>query len=280
MGTYGRTTDVGRMIASLGAQTSRAFELIVVDQNSDDRLRPFLSEGSRLGIDIVHARLATPNLSAARNLGLKMARHEVIAFPDDDCWYDSSVVSRVLELLADGDGLGGVVAFWPEDDPARHPAHAQAYDLAEWRRFRGPPACSITIFVRRSVLEAIGGFDERMGVSRWFGSSEDIDLMFRLLAAGVVVRYEPRVVVHHPASMVSPEHSLAEIRKQRLRQRGIGAIYAKHRLAWPVVARGLVSPLVRPFLPPKNWRAVLCGIAVSWGRIEGYVRWRASFGSQ
>jgi len=39
LATLGRTREVERFLASLGAQTCRDFELIVVDRNPDDRKR-------------------------------------------------------------------------------------------------------------------------------------------------------------------------------------------------------------------------------------------------
>ena len=42
LATVGRADDVGRLVQSLVGQTSTDFELIVVDQNADERLLPHL----------------------------------------------------------------------------------------------------------------------------------------------------------------------------------------------------------------------------------------------
>ena len=57
------------------------------------------------------------------------------------------------------------------------------------RRVRYVP--SAALLLRRDVLESLGGFDEDLR----FG--EDVDLVWRTVAAGWTVRYEPSVVVHH-----------------------------------------------------------------------------------
>jgi mycofactocin system glycosyltransferase len=52
---------------------------------------------------------------------------------------------------------------------------------------------SAAVLVRRSALEGVGGFDEDLA------SGEDVDLVWRLVADGGRVRYDPSVVVDHPA---------------------------------------------------------------------------------
>src|SRR5271168_3016732 len=90
--TIGRTEEFGFLLQSLAEQTFRDFELIVVDQNSDDRLIPFLEHwnGTVAGLAntpgslsaIIHLRCA-PGVSRARNLGLQYCTGEILAFPDD-----------------------------------------------------------------------------------------------------------------------------------------------------------------------------------------------------
>ena len=47
LGTVSRTTELERFLESLEIQSHRDFELIVVDQNDDDRLIPILDRFSR-----------------------------------------------------------------------------------------------------------------------------------------------------------------------------------------------------------------------------------------
>ncbi|MFX5245469.1 glycosyltransferase, partial [Acinetobacter baumannii] len=66
LATVGRSSEVGRLIGTLAAQTDRRFELIVVDQNEDDRLVPHIEAGRAAGLDLQHLRLERPSLSGAR----------------------------------------------------------------------------------------------------------------------------------------------------------------------------------------------------------------------
>ena len=63
LATVGRTEELTNLLRSLAGQTCQSFELIVVDQNSDDRLVPIL-QGAQCGVGIKHLR-SLPGLSRA-----------------------------------------------------------------------------------------------------------------------------------------------------------------------------------------------------------------------
>jgi GT2 family glycosyltransferase len=65
------------------------------------------------------------------------------------------------------------------------------------RDFRGSMGASANCGAQRSVLAAVGGFDERFGPGRWTAAAEDLELFDRLIAAGYDGRYDPTVRVFH-----------------------------------------------------------------------------------
>lgn len=69
--TVGRTTELRPLFDSFAAQTFKDFEVIVVDQNDDDRLVSYIQRGRMLGLQIKHIRHHPANLSAARNVGIE-----------------------------------------------------------------------------------------------------------------------------------------------------------------------------------------------------------------
>jgi glycosyltransferase involved in cell wall biosynthesis len=96
--TVDRTTPLERLLRSLALQTDRSFEVVLVDQNQDDRLQALIDSFGRV-MPIVHVKAAR-GLSLARNKGLSVARGELIAFPDDDCHYPSSLIEQVRKQFA------------------------------------------------------------------------------------------------------------------------------------------------------------------------------------
>lgn len=273
LATLGRTDDVGHAIRSLAAQSDRRFELIVVDQNPDDRLVPYLDEGARAGLGITHLRLDRPSLSGARNLGLAEASGDIVAFPDDDCWYEPDTIKHLLAAFEANASLDGLIGHWVEQAAAQNQTpRSVLLSNDDWRRFRGGNASSITLFIKRQLLVELGGFDERFGVGRWYGAGEETDLIFRALEAGAKLLSMPEIRVHHRFSTQKTAPLLEDCRNARKRARGTGGLYAKHRLDTWIVVRGLLAPVIYPILKAE-FRSTFRGIFVSLGRLEGMTAW-------
>jgi glycosyltransferase involved in cell wall biosynthesis len=236
--TVGRAEPLERLFESLLDQGSE-FETIVVDQNEDDRVAKIVGRYvDRL--DLRHLK-STPGLSRARNVGLAAATGEIVAFPDDDCWYRAGTLPAVWEAFEarpECDGLTGVAR--DEDGTPVGSAHWDAEPgwLSKanvWRR-----GCSITIFLRRSLLERIGGFDERLGAGAGtpYGACEETDLLLKALEAGSRIWFNPALVVHHEQS-VSVFDRVAAARAYRYGM-GIGFVLRRHgfpvrQSAWHVM---------------------------------------------
>jgi glycosyltransferase involved in cell wall biosynthesis len=270
LATVGRTTELNRLFDTLAAQTFHDFEVIVVDQNKDDRLLPMLHRARCLGLIVRHLRHSPPNLALARNAGIAVADGHWIAFPDDDCWYESQTLERVLMRARRRDHPQGVITRWVEQDPPR-PAGTLSWHRSS--RFRDLPVSSITLFFRNDLLQRIGGFDGRLGVGQWFGAGEETDIVLRALRADALLAYDPQALVHHRVDPPSPRVSAIMRRAAKLRARGTGAMYAKHQLPAWVIVRGLLSPIVKPLARGELGNGLGNGWAITQGRLHGWLRW-------
>lgn len=280
LATVGRTSELDRLFNSLAAQTMHDFEVVVVDQNPDARLQPHLLRAASLGLLIKYLQHQPANLAAARNAGIDVAAGEWLGFPDDDCWYDCQALEKVM-----GKGSRnprhpakheGVIGRWVEQPPSGPAASRLSWQRS--RQFRDVPVSSITLFLRRSLIERIGGFDSRLGVGQWFGAAEETDLVLRALRHGATVIHEPGVQVHHAFSLAAPAADSAARQAARGRARGTGALYAKHGLPLWVIVRGLCAPLVVPLLKGALFRGAFgtelaYGWSVTRGRLDGLLGW-------
>lgn len=150
-----------------------------------------------LQADIRHHTPAGP--AAARNTGWRLVDTDLVAFLDSDTLPEPGWLEPILPLFADPQ----VVAVAPRirsltgDGPiARYETDRSSLDLGTHPAPVRPMSRigyvpSAALVVRRSALTAAGGFDETLR----FG--EDVDLVWRLLAAGATVRYQPASVVWH-----------------------------------------------------------------------------------
>jgi glycosyltransferase involved in cell wall biosynthesis len=271
LATVGRTSELGRLFDSFAAQTFKEFEVIIVDQNTDDRLLPFVEKAKQLGLDVKYLKHYPANLAAARNKGIEAAASNWIGFPDDDCWYDPEVLEHIARHIRKADAPDGVIIRWVEQ--GEPPVVAPCLSWERSRNFRDVPVSSITLFIQRSTLAAIGGFDSRFGVGQWFGAAEEHDLVLRALREGANLAYEPAAEVHHA---VGPKEAPADPQARlaaRKRARGTGALYAKHGLPVWVIARGLVAPILRPLMKGSLGNELAYGLAVVRGRLDGMIGW-------
>jgi GT2 family glycosyltransferase len=231
--TVGRVQELGRFLDSLEAQEYPRVRVLVIDQNEDAQLEPVLTDR---GAEIVHLR-SRPGLSRARNAALGHVTADFVAFPDDDCRYPPGLLRRLAERFSSDAGLDGLTGR-AEDNSGTSAAswktdHARLTDDNLWNR-----AISFTIFLRRSVVEQVGAFDERLGLGSpvpW-SSAEEIDYLIRAVRGGARIEYDPSLVVRHDVRVDDARSGLRD-------GASIGYLLRKHGYPMRTVARMLVRPI-------------------------------------
>ena len=178
--TCGRPELLARCLAALEKQTlPRAqYEILVVD---DSKLRS--------------------GPAAARNRGWRRAQAAVVAFTDDDTEPAPAWLAQGLRAIADADAVAGRVVMPIPATPTDYERDAQGLERAEF--------VTANCFVRRDMLERLGGFDETFRLA-W---REDSDLHFRLLRCGARLARAPAAVVVHPVRPAPWGVSLKQQRK-------------------------------------------------------------------
>lgn len=227
MATLGRRDEVRRLFDSLVAQTYRDFELIVIDQNDDDRVSSLVAEyASRL--EIVYLR-SEKGLSRARNVGLAHVGGDVVCFPDDDCWYRPGTLEYVAVRFTADPSLDGVTGRSVDAGgrPSQGRWSSEAHRVDRYNVWTS--ATSYTIFLRTGAARRAGRFDEQLGVgsgSRW-GAGEEVNYLLGVLDAGLRVDYDPALRVVHPEPLLLMD-ARAYLRA-RLYNRGLGRVLGLNR---------------------------------------------------
>lgn len=224
--TVGRVEPLARLLFSLSRQSSRGFEVVIVDQNDDERLLPLLARYAAQ-VELTHLRSAV-GLSRARNVGLRAARGNIVGFPDDDCWYDADVVARCLAFFAGSTSFAGLTGACRDERgrPSAGRLDEVAGAVERFNVFRR--AVSTTLFCRVDVARAVGGFDEGLGLGAGtpWGSGEETDFVLRCLARGHAFYFDPTFVVRHP--QVRPPSLRDARRRGRAYGRGFARVLTLH----------------------------------------------------
>jgi GT2 family glycosyltransferase len=231
--TLGRSDELGRFLDSLEAQRYERVRVVVVDQNEDGRVAGLL-EGRELETVLLRSE---PGLSRARNAALPLLQADLVAWPDDDCVYPAGLLTRVAERFASDAGLDGLTGR-ASDARGRSAASwkADAARLTDdnlWNR-----VISFSIFLRRSLVEQIGAFDEQLGLGSpepW-SSGEETDYLIRAVRTGARVEYDPTLVVEHDVRDDDPQIGFRD-------GASVGYLLRKHGYPARVVARMLVRPV-------------------------------------
>jgi glucosyl-dolichyl phosphate glucuronosyltransferase len=188
-------------------------EVIVVDNASTDRTPEVVAraaDGFPVRLQSLHER--TPGKTPALNAGIAAASGDILALTDDDVcvaenWIDT--IRGLFETTSIGLVGGRVDPRWERepprwlcvDEPDGYNMMASPLALLHYGEAQGlgvRSALGANMIVRRTVLEAVGGFDPHFG--RRTGtllSGEDHDFCERAAAAGYRCEYRPEVRVQH-----------------------------------------------------------------------------------
>jgi GT2 family glycosyltransferase len=235
--TYCRPELLARCLRALQQQTLAAtdFEIIVVDDDiseaPDERVMTFGTSG------LVVRRLSSGGRrgpAVARNVGWRAASAPLIAFTDDDTvpdpdWLRVGIAALVPPRVA----IWGRIIVPTPARPTDYERNTKGLECAEF--------ATANVFILRSALETVGGFDERFRRA-W---REDADLYFSLLENVGEVAHEPAAVVLHPVRLAR----WGECLRQHSNLIFDALLYKKH----PVLYR----TRLRPGVPIAYYVAVL-----------------------
>jgi glycosyltransferase involved in cell wall biosynthesis len=206
-------------IDSLLNQTYDPMEIvIVVDGNEDLYDTIERAYGTKGGIKVIPIEVNI-GISGARNIGVKEAEGDVIAFIDDDAIADKEWVASLVDIYKRGDAIsvgGKIMPIWLGGEPRYFPEELGwlvgithkgfAEDkVIEVRNSFGP-----NMSFKREVFDRIGYFNEKLGFGK-SGTSyiqgEEPDFALRMkreMGKGVI--YNPEALVYHriPPSKTRP----------------------------------------------------------------------------
>jgi glycosyltransferase involved in cell wall biosynthesis len=249
---YNAAATLEPCIRSVLAQDypSSLVEFIVVDNGSTDGTNAILSRYKDQVIALTEPRRGA---AAARNLGVRQASSEFVAFTDADCETAPSWLRSLIETATEDRGaafIGGPV----KAHDAAHPIELFGERLfdhqAALERQRFPYAITGNVLIRRDFLLRIGLFDARLL------RGHDTELSYRALFEHQArFAYSPKAVIYHR----NPRHLLALFREGGKHGRGSANVLACHGDKINATAFG------RAF-QGRRYRQICTGL-VNWARL-------------
>ena len=184
--TYNRASELGRSMQSVLDQTYDNLELIVVSDGSTDETEQVVKNFTDPRVRFVQSE-KNGGLAYARNLGIREAKYELLAFHDDDDLWRKEKLEKQVNALTEASNRTGFCycemeyhrlnqensLFVPRRDIPIVRKQGFLYPELLRRNFIGGP----TLLVRRECLEEVGIFDEHLAIF------EDWELVLRLSKA-------------------------------------------------------------------------------------------------
>lgn len=270
--TYQRDKELALLIETLTQQqTSASIELHLLDQDNSPVIaacREFPANFN-LTLEKPHTRLG---LSQARNILLQnmgeLGANEIVAFPDDDCWYGPDTIELIRQFFEDNSDVDFLcTAVY---DPVSKQPYGQrpavlCKQMSMADLFTLP--ISVSIFVKYAALSRAGThFDENLGAGTLLGSGEETELVYRLMKTGAKGVYNGAIQVFH---LVEPRNE-RNFEKAAFYGRGFGFLSSRLILQGErsqigylviILIKSFIGSLVYPFFPK---------IAASYvGRLKG-----------
>jgi glycosyltransferase involved in cell wall biosynthesis len=233
-----RESDINKLIDCILMQSYKDFELIVVDNGSDDNTLNLVSQYKSEKIKVVDASFAKGSPYSARNLGIKASTGDVLAFIDgyaDVSWLASGLDAMYQSNL---DILAGQVILPTNSESTMYEIYDSIFSLDVQhmvKRYNAAPTANL--FVKKQLFNEIGLFDENIR------SGGDIFFTSQASKSGYLLGYSDL-----PKSYYFTRNKAQLIEKQRRVAKGQVNIWERKRKVKLEVLKTFIKFMI-PFNP-------------------------------
>lgn len=259
--TKDRPDGLARAVSSAKTALPDGGEIIVVDDRCKVPATEVIEEGE--GVRLVQNDGMRSGPSAARNLGVSLARHPLILFLDDDDEVLPTYPQRITEVAKLEMGAGYGICARIRRKPGRKDRFVPRRGRFGYRDTATPLISRLTgtggLWVRRDVFLDVGGLDEHLLIH------EDVEFCMRLAKAGIGMFFDDTrgYVVHARAGSSDAERIMVGAGTED-RLASFKRILAKHGDLLAREAPGLRRKYQLRILKLR----VQIGIQASFGRLR------------
>jgi glycosyltransferase involved in cell wall biosynthesis len=262
--TRDRSAYLERCLTALAQQTlsKRQYEVIVVDNGSSDDTANVAGGFCRAQPNFRYVEEPRAGLSIARNRGIAVGEAPIVAFTDDDAVPATSWLEQLLggfEMLPQTVGIvgGDVTPVWEADRPAwltdflLRPLSAGLKWGTEPRFLRtGEWLIEVNSAYRKSALQQVGGFPERLGRVGGLLLSGDGAVNLLIQRAGYLLYYDPAILVSHH---IPPSRLTKDWFRRRSFWQGVSMNMLHRYVEETARKQGLPEPPPQP----RSWEEII-----------------------
>ncbi|MBI0584320.1 MAG: glycosyltransferase family 2 protein [Methanomassiliicoccus sp.] len=197
--TYNRIQWLSKCLRSLEEQDPHPDEIMVVDGPSNDGTREMLELLESKGDIVLVKQPKLDGISSARNLGLAMAKSDIVCYIDDDAIAQPGWLRSILEMYSEedvGGGGGPVMNMIGELTMGKNAVapNGEWFDESRGECTDGLAQVMVgcNMSFRRDALAGIGGFDPYFKYHQ-----DETDACLGVLHAGYRILYHEGAVVWH-----------------------------------------------------------------------------------
>jgi hypothetical protein len=233
--TLGRLDALRALLSSLESQLGPGDAVVLVAQGQQNEVAALTAEFRERGVQVTSTSSGR-GASLGRNTGVAALPEGdfVVTFPNDNTTYPPGTLAALRAGVDGDDFLAGGFASWDERGPKTTlPAPGTALD-----KYNVWAVIEMGILIRRSLFDAIGGFDEGIGpgsASPW-QVAEGTDLLLRAMDhdAALLTRFRWLPADVHVDGISTGFGLAAADRRRKLRAygRGTARALAVHRYPW------------------------------------------------
>jgi len=249
LATLGRSWQLVDFLNSLRRQTYQDFELIIIDQNRDGKIDDIVKTFASC-FEVLHVKVDFTGNARARDYGIGFARGRIIAFPDDDCTYETDVLEQVVAEFARRQELSILVAGSYDLSTSRFSIGVNSRKARYFSRFSMMGVEFTQFFDRERLDKRQFHLDHDFGIGSKYSGAEGFELLYRLLRAGSTAFYTPGIRIYHP----DKDHYTLGTARMLMYSTGVGAYIRKFAnqqdvfILYYIVRKMFVAPLLKMML--------------------------------
>jgi glycosyltransferase involved in cell wall biosynthesis len=188
---YNSEATIDKCLESLQKLDYPNYEVIVVNDGSTDKTEDIVKK-----YDFQLISIDNMGLGNARNVGLKAAKGEIVAYIDSDAFADEHWLKYIAAKFNNTDcaGAGGPNLAPPNNgkisDCVANAPGGPLHVLLSDDEAEHIPGCNMAFL--KDSLRAVGGFDEKFNIA-----GDDVDLCWRIQQCGMWLAFSPSALVWH-----------------------------------------------------------------------------------